>query len=187
MFKPSDIKIGIIWRLIEVVGAEFFAFCSFLVLTRLLAPEHFGVVALATLLILVAQLVLYQGVGEALVQIDGVEASWFSSALWMNAGLASLAALVLIVAAPLIADAFSEPRFAPVLRAVAVTSGTSSSSLSTAAPSLFDSSRLVPGSVTALMVRVPSLNSGRKARPIQTNEAIAASSRSAAPARIDLP
>ena len=119
MFAKRDIKIGIIWRLIEVVGAEFFAFCSFLILTRLLAPEHFGVVALATILILVAQLVLFQGVGEALVQIEDIETSWFSSALWMNVGLAALAALVLITAAPTIAAAFSEPRFAPVLRAVA--------------------------------------------------------------------
>ena len=119
MFKASDIKIGIIWRLIEVVGAEFFAFCSFLILTRLLAPEHFGVVALATLLILVSQLVLFQGVGEALVQIENIETSWFSSGLWMNVGLASLTALLLIAAAPAIASAFSEPRFAAVLRAMA--------------------------------------------------------------------
>lgn len=119
MFQKRDIKIGIIWRLIEVVGGEFFAFCSFLILTRLLAPEDFGVVALATLLILVAQLVLFQGVGEALVQSEDIETSWFSSGFWMNVGLASLAALILFTAAPLIAEAFSEPRFAPVLRAVA--------------------------------------------------------------------
>ena len=119
MFQKRDIKIGIFWRLIEVIGAEFFAFCSFLILTRLLAPEDFGVVALATILILVAQLVLFQGVGEALVQNEAIETSWFSSGFWMNVGLASFAALILIAAAPLIADVFSEPRFAPVLRAVA--------------------------------------------------------------------
>lgn len=118
-FQKKEIKIGIIWRLIEVVGAEFFAFCSFLVLTRLLAPEHFGVVALATILIMIAQLILFQGVGEALVQIEDIKTDWFSSGLWMNVGLAALAALILVAAAPLIANAFSEPEFAPVLRAVA--------------------------------------------------------------------
>ncbi len=118
-FKTSDIKIGVFWRLIEVVGAEFFSFCSFLLLTRLLAPEHFGVVALATLLILLSQLVLFQGVGEALVQIEDIDESWFSSGLWMNVGLAALAALILITAAPFIAETFAEPRFAPVLRAIA--------------------------------------------------------------------
>ena len=115
-FKKQDIKVGIFWRLIEVVGAEFFAFCSFLILTRLLAPEHFGVIALATMLILVAQLVLFQGVGEALVQIEDIRPDWFSSGLWMNVGFASLTALILITAAPVIADAFAEPQFAPVLR-----------------------------------------------------------------------
>lgn len=119
MFNKKDIKIGIIWRLIEVIGAEFFAFCSFLVLTRLLAPEHFGVVALATILILISQLLLVQGVGEALVQIEDIKPDWFSSGLWMNVGIAALAALILMTAAPAIANAFDEPRFAPVLRAVA--------------------------------------------------------------------
>ena len=119
MFQKNDIKLGVIWRTIEVVGAEFFAFCSFLILTRLLAPEHFGVVALATMLILVAQLVLYQGVGEALVQMEGIETESFSSALWMNMGLAAIAAAFMITAAPLIAGGFSEPRFAPVLQAIA--------------------------------------------------------------------
>jgi PST family polysaccharide transporter len=119
MFRVSDIKTGVVWRLTEVVGAEFFAFCSFLVLTRLLAPEYFGVVALATMLILLAQLVLYQGVGEAFVQIEDVDPTCYSSALWLNIGFASLAALILITGSELIAAAFSEPRFAAVLRAVA--------------------------------------------------------------------
>ena len=34
-------------------------------------------------------------------------------------------------------------------------------------PSASDSSRLVPGRVTALMTRAPSLNAGRNARPIR--------------------
>lgn len=119
MFKKSDIKRGILWRMAEVVGAEFFAFCSFLVLTWLLAPEQFGVVALATMLIMVAQLVLYQGIGEALVQKEGIDEPFFSSALWMNVLLASVAALGLIGVSSWLADAFAEPRFGPVLRAIA--------------------------------------------------------------------
>ena len=119
VFKKQDIKVGIIWRLIEVLGAEFFAFCSFLILTRLLAPEHFGVIALATMLILVAQLVLYHGVGEALVQIEDIRPDWFSSGLWVNAAFASLAALLLMTASPLIADVFAEPQLLPVLHTLA--------------------------------------------------------------------
>ncbi len=119
MFQVNQIKIGIIWRIIEIVGAEFFAFCSFLILTRLLAPEHFGVIALATILVLIAQLVLSQGVGEALIQREDIDDSYFSSAFWMNVVLAAIAALILIVTSEAVAAVFSEPRFGPVLRAIA--------------------------------------------------------------------
>ena len=51
-----------------------------------------------------------------------------------------------------------------------------------ALPSAFDSSRLVPGSVTALMTRAPSLKVGRNARPMPGMAASApASSSNAAP------
>lgn len=119
MFERRDIKTSAFWRIIEVVGAEFFAFCSFLVLTRMLAPEHFGVVTLATMLIMVSQLILHQGVGEALVQRDKIEGDCFSSALWMNVVFASIAALILILTSEWIALGFSEPRFGPVLRGIA--------------------------------------------------------------------
>lgn len=119
MFQVNQIKLGIFWRIVEVVGAEFFAFCSFLILTRLLAPEHFGIIALATILILIAQLILSQGVGEALIQREELDESYFSSALWMNLTLAAVAALVLISSSEIIAKIFSEPQFGPVLRGIA--------------------------------------------------------------------
>ncbi|MEM8951942.1 MAG: lipopolysaccharide biosynthesis protein, partial [Pseudomonadota bacterium] len=86
---------------------------------RILAPEHFGIVALATMIILIAQMLLYQGVGEALAQREGIETDHFSSTLWMNIGLASTVALTLIWASEWIAAALSEPEFGPILRAVA--------------------------------------------------------------------
>ena len=51
-----------------------------------------------------------------------------------------------------------------------------SSTRSSDAPSLSDSSRLVPGIVTALIVSDPSLNSGRNERPIDEKVEIAAAS-----------
>lgn len=119
MFEINEIKHGIIWRIIEVVGTQFFSFCSFLILTRLLTPEHFGVVALATIFILVSQLILSQGVGEALIQREDIDESYYSSAFWMNFTSAATTALLLTLASDVIADAFSEPRFGPVLRATA--------------------------------------------------------------------
>jgi polysaccharide transporter, PST family len=77
------------------------------------------VVALVTILTLVTQLILSQGFGEALIQRDDIDDSYFSSALWINVLFAGLAVLVLILASDRIAGLFSEPRFGPVLRAMA--------------------------------------------------------------------
>lgn len=119
MLKRDEIKAGVIWRFIEVIGAEFFSFCAFLVLTRMLAPEYFGVVALATMLIMIAQIMLFHGVGEALVQRDRVDDDYFCSALWMNFAIAAFSAAMLITTSEWIALGFAEPQFGPVLRAIA--------------------------------------------------------------------
>ena len=53
----------------------------------------------------------------------------------------------------------------PVLREVIEISGTDSRIFSILFPILFDSSSDMPGKLTALIVNVPSLNSGKKLRP----------------------
>ena len=68
----------------------------------------------------------------------------------------------------------------PVRRAVEVTSGTLSISRSRALPSALESARLVPGIVTALTVKAPSLNSGRNDLPAATMPTRAATNRATA-------
>ena len=54
-------------RVVEVMGSEALAFGAFVLLARLLLSDQFGVVTLATLFIMTAQLVLQKGLPEALV------------------------------------------------------------------------------------------------------------------------
>lgn len=112
---------GAVWRIVEVMGAEIFAFAAFIISARLLLPSEVGIVAQATLFIMTAQLILHQGLGEALIQSDEVGSSHFSSAFWLNLAIGTAAALVLIAAADPIADLLSEPGLSPVLEALAPT------------------------------------------------------------------
>ena len=79
MIEGSVVAKGVMWRVIEVVGSEALAFGSFVVLARLLIPEDFGVVSQATLLIMMTQLVLQQGLPEALVQKQDLSAAHFDT------------------------------------------------------------------------------------------------------------
>lgn len=112
---------GAVWRIVEVMGAEVFAFGAFIISARLLLPNEVGIVAQATLFIMTAQLLLHQGLGEALIQSDHVDSQHFSSAFWINLVVGTAAALVLVAVANLVGDLLGEPELGPVLKALAPT------------------------------------------------------------------
>ncbi len=119
MLGRRQIAQGAAWRVIEVMGAEIFAFSAFIISARLLLPNEVGIVAQATLLIMTAQMLLQQGFGEALVQSDEVEEKHFSSAFWANLALGLVAALILTALSGPVAWILDEPPLAEVLRALA--------------------------------------------------------------------
>ena len=88
-----------LWRLAEVVGGETVALIVFIALARLLAPEAFGVVALAGVVISLGQLLLQQGLGEALIQGPTIHETRFATAFWCSLGLGTLLMLIVIALA----------------------------------------------------------------------------------------
>lgn len=112
---------GVFWRVVEVIGSEILAFGAFVLLARLLMPDHFGVVSQATLFILSAQLLLQQGLPEALVQKQDIGEAHVDSCFWANLALGACAALLLTLVAPLVAFLLAEPLLSPVLMALSPT------------------------------------------------------------------
>ncbi len=119
MLERQQIARSAVWRIVEVMGAEIFAFGAFIISARLLLPNEVGVVAQATLFILTGQMLLQQGLGEALIQSDEVSLKHFSSAFWTNLAVGTIAALVLTIIAHPVALLLDEPLLATVLQALA--------------------------------------------------------------------
>ncbi|MGI9420319.1 MAG: lipopolysaccharide biosynthesis protein [Geminicoccaceae bacterium] len=119
--QRQQIAKGAVWRIVEVMGAEVFAFAAFIISARLLLPAEVGIIAQATLFIMTGQLILHQGLGEALIQSDETSSAHFASAFWLNLVVGAAAALVLIMAADPIGHVMREPDLPPVLRALAPT------------------------------------------------------------------
>lgn len=103
------------WSAVEMAGTRLLTFAVFLVLARLLTPEAFGVVALASVFVAVAQVFLEQGLGDALVQRRQLDDAHIHTAFWVNVGLSLVAAGACIAASPLIARAFGVQELGPVL------------------------------------------------------------------------
>ncbi|PAP75959.1 lipopolysaccharide biosynthesis protein [Rubrivirga marina] len=109
---------GVLWSALEKWGGKLFSLLVFLLLARLLSPEDFGLVALAGVFVTFAQVVVAQGLAEAIIQRDELERGHLETAFWINVatGLAATA-LTLLLAKP-IAAGLGTPALEPILRAL---------------------------------------------------------------------
>lgn len=107
---------GIVWSVIQKWGREAITLVSFIALSRLLAPEAFGLVAMASVFTAFLQILLDQGFGAAIVQRDDLERAHLDTAFWTSVLTGVLLTAIAMAASGLVAAFFDEPRLAPVLR-----------------------------------------------------------------------
>jgi PST family polysaccharide transporter len=107
---------GVLWSLLEFGGGEGISFLVFLLLARLLAPESFGIVALAGVFVAFVQVFLVQGFMDAVIQREDLRDEHLDTAFWSNQAIAvGFFLLTQVVAGPA-AAAFDKPLLEGVLR-----------------------------------------------------------------------
>jgi O-antigen/teichoic acid export membrane protein len=107
---------GLTWTLIDTWGTQILGLIVFAILTNLLQPDQFGLVALATVFVSFAQLFVDQGLGDALIQRKSVTRSQIDTAFWVAVGTGSLLTLVGIALAGPISSWLNEPDLGPILQ-----------------------------------------------------------------------
>ncbi len=107
---------GVAWSAVEKWGTQAFSFVIFLILARLLNPEDFGLVALATVFTAFIQIFLDQGFSAAIIQRDVVEPIHLDTAFWVNMMAGILFAGVTVWFAPSIAVFFNSPELTPIIK-----------------------------------------------------------------------
>lgn len=75
---------------------------SLAVLSRLLLPEEYGVVAMVTAVVGIAELVRDMGLSTAAIRADSLSAEEKSNLWWLNTGLGALCMLAVMASAPLL-------------------------------------------------------------------------------------
>ncbi len=111
---------GVTWSLVERWGAELLSLGVFVVLSRQLSPQAFGLVALATVVIDFLRRIVDGGFAEAVVQRGELDRAHLDTAFWTGIATGAVMAAGLAVLADPIAAAFQEPELAPVLRWLSV-------------------------------------------------------------------
>ena len=93
---------------------------TFLILVRLLAPEDYGVLAMVTAGIGLAELFRDMGLSAATVRLPSITRAQVNALFWINAALGALMAGAVIAVAPWLAALMREPRVEDVAGVMAV-------------------------------------------------------------------
>lgn len=110
-----------IWRFLERCGAQCVSFVVSLVLARLLAPEDYGVVALAAVFINLMQVFVDSGMANALIQKKDADELDFSSVFYFNVAVCLALYLLAFCAAPAVAAFYENPELTAIFRVLSLT------------------------------------------------------------------
>lgn len=111
---------GIVWSVIQKWGRAAISIVTFVALSRLLAPEAFGLVALASVFTTFVDIFVEQGFSVAIVQRADLEREHLDTAFWISILTGILLTAGGIAASGLVAAFFQEPRLTPILRWLSV-------------------------------------------------------------------
>jgi len=110
-----------IWRFAERCGAQLVAFVVSVVLARILDPEHYGTVALITVITSILQVFVDSGLGNALIQKKDADDTDFSTVFYTNIVFCTILYLGLFFASPLIAKFYNNMELVPYIRVLGIT------------------------------------------------------------------
>ncbi len=120
----SDLKkkaaYAFLWDYIGRGGGQLVRFAITVVLARLLMPEDFGLVAMVTIVVTVATVIVDSGMGLALIQRQEVTDKHYSSAFVFNILLGFTLALILFLSADAIGRFYEVPIVARLARVMSL-------------------------------------------------------------------
>jgi len=111
---------AIIWRGMEIFGQQGIRLVIGIVLARLLLPEQFGLIAMLTIFIALAEAFINSGFGQALVQKKNADYTDECSIFYFNILVSLIAMGFLWLAAPWIAAFYKQPLLTSLTRVLSL-------------------------------------------------------------------
>ncbi len=113
-------KAGIAWNVIADFGIQILRFGSSIVLARLLFPEDFGLMGVATIFINFAKRLANFGFTSALVQKKDIEKAHIDSMFWFNTVIYGLISIGIYLGAAFAGKFFENPSLKSILPVIAI-------------------------------------------------------------------
>jgi PST family polysaccharide transporter len=108
------------WSAVSQFGLRFGKLATTAILARILVPSEFGLVSMAAVLVEFAMIFRDLGTGSAVIQREENSQRLLSTVFWANIAFGVLITSAIILAAPLVAAFYDEPRLTLILRVLSV-------------------------------------------------------------------
>lgn len=116
----SEAARGVIWMTAQTWLARAGGLVTLAILTRLLAPDDFGLLAIASTLLTLTYVLSDLGLATYVVQAGEIDRRSLSTAFWVSLAGGVILAVAIFVGAPAIADLLQIPQSVPIMRAMTV-------------------------------------------------------------------
>jgi O-antigen/teichoic acid export membrane protein len=97
------------WTITRTLSDQLFSFAVFVVLAQLLSREEIGVFAMAYVFAEIGRIVATSGLTQLIARAERITPRFIDTVFWTNVGVALVYALLLVVAAPFLADLLNQP------------------------------------------------------------------------------
>ncbi|TVZ26049.1 O-antigen/teichoic acid export membrane protein [Gillisia sp. Hel_I_86] len=107
---------GLIWTFIDTFLVSGLFFVAMIYIARILGPKEFGLIGMISVFIAIGTSLVDSGLSSSIVRTKDADNRDFSTVFYLNLGMSFVVYLVLFLAAPWIADFFSQPILSGVIR-----------------------------------------------------------------------
>lgn len=119
-FSRETIISATIWKLLERFSTQITSFVITILLARILMPEEYGIIAMLTIFINIANVIIDGGLNTALIQKKNADNIDFSTILIVSLAVAMFLYFILFFCAPYISSFYSIEILTPVLRILGI-------------------------------------------------------------------
>lgn len=117
MSLKTSVITSLLWKFLERIGTQGVQFIVAIVLARLLSPADFGLIALVTVFVTIANVFVQSGLNTALIQKKNADNLDFSTVFYSCLALAIILYMGLFFGAPIIAKFYNnQVELIPVIR-----------------------------------------------------------------------
>lgn len=121
MKANNSIASGMLWAYTERFSSKCISLLIQIILARMLSPSDYGTIAIVMVMIAICDVLLNDGIGNALVQKEEYDKRDFDSIFWLNLVIAIILYVIVFLSAPYVAQFYNDVQLIGLMRFLGLT------------------------------------------------------------------